>query len=246
MTDRKTLDQMTSNDLDQLHDQLDYARQRAEATDQYAAELGERITDTEKGITAATRQRKAAEDRAHRAEAAIERVRAYETRLLESDDNRQLHVYAVCHAIAIGLRAALAEPWTIDHGPETTGGGEPIPRAYQHFKGGTYEVIATGHHTETGEELVIYRSTTGWWCRPKAMFLDTVTVDGKERPCFTPADDYGQTTGHTITCTAAFTGACDCPAAVVEARDPCPACRRADQAGLAPGEQHPACAKEQH
>jgi endogenous inhibitor of DNA gyrase (YacG/DUF329 family) len=26
---------------------------------------------------------------------------------------------------------------------------------------------------------------------------------------------------------------------------PCPACRRADQAGLAPTEQHPTCAKEQ-
>lgn len=27
---------------------------------------------------------------------------------------------------------------------------------------------------------------------------------------------------------------------------PCPACARADQAGLAPGELHPSCRKEQH
>lgn len=239
MTGRKTLDQMTSNDLDRLYDQLERAQRVAMHvldTPLPDQPTPSRRTGLRDGIAAALEA----------AEAAIERVRAYETRLLESDDNRQLHVYAVCHAIAIGLRAALTEPWTIDHGPETTGGGEPIPRAYQHFKGGTYEVIATGHHTETGEELVIYRSTTGWWCRPKAMFLDTVTVDGKERPRFTPADDYEQTTSHTITCTAAVTGACDCPATVVEARDPCPACRRADQAGLAPAEQHPACAKEQH
>jgi hypothetical protein len=33
--------------------------------------------------------------------------------------------------------------------------------------------------------------------------------------------------------------------AATQATAPCPACRRADQAGLAPTEQHPTCAKEQ-
>jgi hypothetical protein len=57
---------------------------------------------------------------------------------------------------------------------ELTGG-------YRHFKGGIYEVVGLARHSETEEELVVYRSPAGeLWVRPKAMFLETVEVDGHE------------------------------------------------------------------
>ena len=47
---------------------------------------------------------------------------------------------------------------------------------YRHFKGGEYEVIALARHTETQEELVIYKSlSTGeMWARPKTVFVESV------------------------------------------------------------------------
>ncbi|MFZ5955687.1 MAG: DUF1653 domain-containing protein [Nanoarchaeota archaeon] len=63
---------------------------------------------------------------------------------------------------------------------------------YQHYKGKFYEVIGVGRHSETLEELVIYRAlydseefgNNALWVRPKAMFLETVNVGGKEIPRF--------------------------------------------------------------
>ena len=58
---------------------------------------------------------------------------------------------------------------------------------YQHFKGGYYEVIGLAEHTETLEEMVIYRSYSKekeLWVRPKEMFLGNVLVDGQEVPRF--------------------------------------------------------------
>ncbi|PIR55699.1 MAG: DUF1653 domain-containing protein [Parcubacteria group bacterium CG10_big_fil_rev_8_21_14_0_10_46_32] len=59
---------------------------------------------------------------------------------------------------------------------------------YQHYKGTVYEVIGVTHHNETLEELVVYRAlynhelygNNALWVRPKAMFLDTVVVNGKK------------------------------------------------------------------
>lgn len=59
---------------------------------------------------------------------------------------------------------------------------------YRHYKGRLYLVIDCATHTETGEELVIYRALYGeygLWARPKKMFLGKVTVDGREIPRFT-------------------------------------------------------------
>lgn len=53
---------------------------------------------------------------------------------------------------------------------------------YRHFKGNRYEVVAVARHSETEEELVIYRALYGEqqiWARPLADFLGTVTRDGK-------------------------------------------------------------------
>lgn len=64
---------------------------------------------------------------------------------------------------------------------------------YRHYKGGLYEVIALAKHSETLEELVIYRSLTEpekVWARPKQMWAETVTVDGKTRLRFEPLEDF--------------------------------------------------------
>jgi len=60
---------------------------------------------------------------------------------------------------------------------------------YRHYKGGEYEVIGVGRHSETLEALVIYRplyNESGLWLRPHAMFFGTLTVDGAEVQRFTP------------------------------------------------------------
>jgi hypothetical protein len=65
---------------------------------------------------------------------------------------------------------------------------------YQHYKGGLYEVIGIAHHSETLEELVVYKAlyhsyefgNNSLWVRPKAMFLENIFVDGKEVPRFKP------------------------------------------------------------
>ena len=63
---------------------------------------------------------------------------------------------------------------------------------YQHFKGGRYEVIAIAKHSETLEEMVVYRALYGAgdvWVRPLCMFLETVEKDGKVFPRFTYIGD---------------------------------------------------------
>ncbi len=63
---------------------------------------------------------------------------------------------------------------------------------YEHSKKGTqYEVIGVGRHSETLEELVIYKALYksefgegALWVRPAKMFLETVEVDGKMVPRF--------------------------------------------------------------
>lgn len=44
---------------------------------------------------------------------------------------------------------------------------------YKHYKGGIYEVIGVTTHTETEEELVLYKDESGrLWSRPVEAFLD--------------------------------------------------------------------------
>ena len=52
---------------------------------------------------------------------------------------------------------------------------------YRHYKGAQYQVIDTVRHSETEEELVLYRAlygAKGLWVRPLAMFIEEVLVDG--------------------------------------------------------------------
>ena len=59
---------------------------------------------------------------------------------------------------------------------------------YRHFKGNTYEVLGTAHHSESLEEMVVYRALYGkgdLWVRPASMWNETVTRDGKTARRFT-------------------------------------------------------------
>ena len=66
----------------------------------------------------------------------------------------------------------------------------PLPTQcglYKHYGGGDYEVLGCAHHSETEEQLVLYKQLdkpTGLWVRPYAMFFGTVEVDGVTQPRF--------------------------------------------------------------
>lgn len=69
---------------------------------------------------------------------------------------------------------------------------EILPGKYRHFKGGLYEVIGVAHHSETLEEMVVYRALYGeggLWVRPAAMWNETVTRDGVTYRRFTPVTE---------------------------------------------------------
>lgn len=56
---------------------------------------------------------------------------------------------------------------------------------YRHYKGKLYEVIGTARHSETLEELVVYKATyqpegQNLWVRPLKMFTEMVIVEGAE------------------------------------------------------------------
>lgn len=71
---------------------------------------------------------------------------------------------------------------------------EPAPGIYRHYKGKLYEVVGTARHSETLEEYVVYKAlyqTEGQniWVRPKTMFLENVTLDGKTVRRFAPVEE---------------------------------------------------------
>lgn len=60
---------------------------------------------------------------------------------------------------------------------------------YRHFKGGEYEVTGFATHSETGENLVIYKALyddNKVYARPYNMFLDILEIDGSKVQRFTP------------------------------------------------------------
>jgi len=59
---------------------------------------------------------------------------------------------------------------------------------YRHYKGQHYELIAIARHSETEEEMAVYRTLYGdfgLWVRPLEMFLETIERDGKTLQRFT-------------------------------------------------------------
>lgn len=58
---------------------------------------------------------------------------------------------------------------------------------YKHYKGKEYEVLGLAKHSETEEDLVVYKALYGegqLWARPVAMFLAEVELNGKKVPRF--------------------------------------------------------------
>lgn len=64
---------------------------------------------------------------------------------------------------------------------------EPRLGFYRHYKGAEYKVEGVATHSETGEQLVVYRPQYGeraLWVRPLAMFIESVEHEGKTKPRF--------------------------------------------------------------
>jgi len=62
------------------------------------------------------------------------------------------------------------------------------PGIYRHFKGKNYEVIGIAHHSETLEELVVYRALysspdfgeNALWVRPVKIWEQDVEFEGRK------------------------------------------------------------------
>jgi hypothetical protein len=66
------------------------------------------------------------------------------------------------------------------------------PGCYRHYKGKYYQVIGVARHSESGEEVVVYRCLYGdfsLWVRPVEMFLEEVLVEGRSMPRFARCAD---------------------------------------------------------
>ena len=62
------------------------------------------------------------------------------------------------------------------------------PGRYRHFKGKEYQVIGTARHSETREEMVVYRALYGdggLWVRPAAMWSEMIERGGQTVRRFT-------------------------------------------------------------
>ncbi len=57
---------------------------------------------------------------------------------------------------------------------------------YQHYKGSIYEVLGVAIHSETKEQMVVYKEELGTtlWVRPLNIFTEKVIVEGSEVPRF--------------------------------------------------------------
>lgn len=56
------------------------------------------------------------------------------------------------------------------------------PGLYRHFKGNMYRVLHNAKHSETLEDMVVYQALygeMGIWVRPRAMFCEEISRDGK-------------------------------------------------------------------
>jgi hypothetical protein len=63
------------------------------------------------------------------------------------------------------------------------------PGKYQHYKGKQYEVIGIAKHSETLEEVVVYKALyqpegNNLWIRPLKMFTEDVIIEEKKIPRF--------------------------------------------------------------
>ena len=66
------------------------------------------------------------------------------------------------------------------------------PGRWRHFKGNEYQVLGLARHSETLEDMVVYRALYGeggLWVRPAAMWSEPVEHDGVTEPRFARIGD---------------------------------------------------------
>ena len=69
---------------------------------------------------------------------------------------------------------------------------EITPGKYRHFKGNEYEVLYLARHSETLEEMVVYRALygeRGVWVRPASMWNEIIERGGKTCRRFTKIEE---------------------------------------------------------
>ena len=69
------------------------------------------------------------------------------------------------------------------------------PGVYRHYKGNLYEVLYTAFHSETLEEMVVYKALYGdgeIWVRPASMWNEKVKTDNGEVSRFEAETTDGQ------------------------------------------------------
>ena len=62
------------------------------------------------------------------------------------------------------------------------------PGRYRHYKGNEYELLSLAKHSETLEDMVVYRAMYGEygvWVRPASMWNEAIERDGKHMRRFT-------------------------------------------------------------
>lgn len=65
------------------------------------------------------------------------------------------------------------------------------PGRYRHYKGGEYEVVGVARHSESDEQLVVYRclyDNNSLWVRPLSMFVEKIMIEGREISRFVRID----------------------------------------------------------
>jgi len=70
---------------------------------------------------------------------------------------------------------------------EGTRVSELKPGIYQHFKGNRYQLLYVARHSETLEDMVVYRALYGEggvWVRPASMWNEHVDKNGYSGPRF--------------------------------------------------------------
>ena len=65
------------------------------------------------------------------------------------------------------------------------------PGKYQHYKGAYYEVLFVAKHSESLEDVVVYRAlyqndVSEMWVRPVSIFTSKIIVNGEEILRFKP------------------------------------------------------------
>ena len=66
------------------------------------------------------------------------------------------------------------------------------PGKYRHYKGNEYEVLGMALHSETLEEMVVYKALYGEygiWVRPASMWEEEVEVENKRVLRFAPVEE---------------------------------------------------------